>query len=186
MADAARHLFTACGFQNTRMAQISAAAGIKVGQIYRDFDSKEAIVAEIVAADIAEFLNEETLERAIESRDPVALRHWITNFICDSDPDEGRLLAQIIVEATRNERISSLFQQGDLRISACLRRAVAAIAPHAPAKACDDFVQMIMVLLLGLPQRHLAVPNTDLAAVSASLSALIDRELDRLTQLSAA
>ncbi|WP_293976905.1 TetR/AcrR family transcriptional regulator [Sphingomonas sp.] len=103
MADAARHLFTACGFQNTRMAQISAAAGIKVGQIYRDFDSKEAIVAEIVAADIAEFLNEETLERAIESRDPVALRHWITNFICDSDPDEGRLLAQIIVEATRNE-----------------------------------------------------------------------------------
>ena len=54
--DVARTLFTEQGFHRTGVAQIAAASGIKVGQIYRDFADKEAIVAAIVESDLAAFL----------------------------------------------------------------------------------------------------------------------------------
>ena len=44
---AARTAFKANGFHATGIAQIAHASGVAVGQIYRDFANKEAIVAEI-------------------------------------------------------------------------------------------------------------------------------------------
>ncbi|MDO6416448.1 TetR/AcrR family transcriptional regulator [Sphingomonas sp. BIUV-7] len=175
-------LFAAQGFQNTRMAQISDAARIKVGQIYRDFDGKEAIVADIVRADLMEFLDEPALDEAIASRDPAAVRHWLGDFIRrDCDPAQGRLLSQILVESARNARIACLLQRADERISANLARAIAAIAP---ARSCETararLVDVIMVLIVGLPQRQLAAPGIDVTATAASFSALVEREIDRL------
>jgi AcrR family transcriptional regulator len=185
IADAARLLFAERGFQNTRIIQISATAGIKVGQIYRDFDSKEAIVAEIVRGDLAQFLDESGLEHAIASGDPAAVRLWISDFIQqDKEPCKGRLLAQIIVEASRNERIAELFQGADRHIKSCLERALDAIAPGAARQAAGlALAEMIMVLLVGLPQRQIAIPQTDMKAVAIDISQLVERELDRLLEL---
>lgn len=178
VADAARTLFAAQGFQNTRMTEISEAAGVKVGQIYRDFDGKEAIVADIVREDLAEFLDEEALGEAVRSSDSQPARQWLANFIKrDCDPAQERLLAQIVVEAARNQRIADLFQCGDDHIRACLMRALAAAVPNASEEARRRLMEIIMVLLLGLPQRRIAAPHTDLGAVAASIGALIEREL---------
>ncbi|WP_443018235.1 helix-turn-helix domain-containing protein [Sphingobium sp. TKS] len=40
-----RDLFVKRGFHQTGMAQIASSSGIAVGQIYRDFANKEAIIA---------------------------------------------------------------------------------------------------------------------------------------------
>src|SRR3546814_1017361 len=63
-----RDLFVKRGFHQTGMAQIASSSGIAVGQIYRDFANKEAIIAAICEADLAEWLEEETLETAVAVR----------------------------------------------------------------------------------------------------------------------
>lgn len=188
VADAARALFAAQGFQNTRMAQVSDAAGIKVGQIYRDFDGKEAIVADIVRSDLSDFLDEAALDAAIEGGDPAATRRWIGDFIRrDCDPADRCLFSQIIVEASRNERIAELMRAADRRIGATVARALAAIAP-GPARAEDRsrLTDIVMVLLVGLPQRRLVSPESNVTAVAESFAALVERELDRLLATAAA
>jgi AcrR family transcriptional regulator len=51
---AARDAFRAHGFHAASMAVVAAGARISVGQIYRYFDNKEAIVAAIVGENIEE------------------------------------------------------------------------------------------------------------------------------------
>jgi AcrR family transcriptional regulator len=182
IADTARLLFADRGFQNTRIIQISTAAGIKIGQIYRDFDSKEAIFAEIVRNDLARYLDESGLEQAIAGGDPLAVRRWIADFIQhDSEPSKGRLLAQIMVEAGRNECIAALFQRAWKHIRSCLDHALAALAPGPARQAARGrLAEIILVMLMGLPQRRIAVPDTDLKALAASISQVVERELDWL------
>jgi AcrR family transcriptional regulator len=182
IAETARLLFADRGFQNTRITQISTAAGIKVGQIYRDFDSKEAIFAEIIRNDLARYLDESSLNEAVSSGDPLPVRRWLADFIQhDSDPCKGRLLAQIMVEAGRNECVAALFYGAGERIRASVEQALAAIAPGASRQpARTRLAEIIMVLLIGLPQRRMAVPDTDMKVVASEISDLVTRELDRL------
>lgn len=181
VADAARLLFAEQGFQNTRMEQISAAAGVKVGQIYRDFDGKEAIIADIVRADLARLLDEATLDRAVTDRNTCAVRTWIADFLQQEDEaTKGRLVAQIIVEATRNHKIATLFEHADRWIRDCVGRALAVVAPAAGEPARTRLVEIIMVLIMGLSQRRVAAPDGDQASLASCVSALVERELDVL------
>src|SRR3954469_2822283 len=52
--DAACDCVRQAGFHGASMAEIAQAAGLSVGQIYRYFENKEAIIAAIVARDMAE------------------------------------------------------------------------------------------------------------------------------------
>lgn len=188
ISEAARQLFTHLGFQNTRMVQISEEAGIKVGQIYRDFDGKEAIVAEIVRCDLDQFLDEGALDCAIGRGDLDAVRQWITDFVQhDMAPNKGQLLAQIVIEATRNPEIAALFQHTDKRIRCCLERALAAVAPgESRAPARSRLVETVMIALMGMPFRLIAVPNVDIEAAAAEISQLVLREVDRLLTIAPA
>src|ERR1700751_4700643 len=51
--DAACECVRKAGFHGASMAEIAQAAGLSVGQIYRYFENKEAIIAAIVAQDLA-------------------------------------------------------------------------------------------------------------------------------------
>ena len=164
------------------MEQISAAAGIKIGQIYRDFDSKEAIVADIVRGDLEQFLDEIALRKAIVAGDSAAVRQWIAEFLNhEGGTTKARLLAQIVFEAARNDRIAALFQHADRHVRNCLEQAIAVIAPgegRRPARL--QLVEVILLLLIGMPQRLLAAPDTDMVALAAGIQALVERELDAL------
>ncbi|WP_253717383.1 TetR/AcrR family transcriptional regulator [Sphingomonas sp. AP4-R1] len=164
------------------MMQISEEAGIKVGQIYRDFECKEAIVAEIVRCDLDHFLDESDLDCAIVRGDTAAVRQWVSDFVQhDRAPAKGQLLAQIVIEATRNAEIAELFQHTDKRIRCCLERALAHLAPGDTRSAARSrLVETIMVALMGLPFRHIAAPNVDIEAAAAEISRLVLREVDGL------
>ncbi|WP_164518929.1 TetR/AcrR family transcriptional regulator [Sphingomonas sp. ABOLG] len=86
MIQAAREAFAATGFHGTGMAQIAQTSGIAVGQIYRDFANKEAIVAEIVARDLEDFLSERGLCAAGATGDPAVVRAWIGQFVACENP----------------------------------------------------------------------------------------------------
>src|SRR3546814_14599432 len=73
-----RDLFVKRGFHQTGMAQIASSSGIAVGQIYRDFANKEAIIAAICEADLAAWLVDETMETAVAVGDREGILPWTT------------------------------------------------------------------------------------------------------------
>jgi AcrR family transcriptional regulator len=179
----ARALFAAHGFHATGMAQIAAASGIKVGQIYRDFDSKEQIVGAIVEADLAAFLDEAGLRRAVDAHDLAAVRRWIGEFVCgDTDEESRRLMPEICAEAARNDKVAAIMQGVNARVVADLVTALTAFAPQPDKAARVEVVaELILTLAIGLTSQRGTNTLRAPELLCARIEALIDAELTALS-----
>lgn len=178
----ARKLFAEHGFHGTGMAQLAAESGIKVGQIYRDFDDKEAIVAEIVESDLAAFLHETALQSAIEQGDRPAIRGWIRSFVrCEANRDSRSLVPEILAETARNARIAAISHTINRRVKCALLSAIHALAP-APEQAGDRalLADLILTLGTGLMHRRIADPDFQEDAIFERLLRIVDGALDAL------
>ncbi len=96
------------------MAEIAKAAGLSVGQIYRYFENKEAIIAAIVAQDLAE-MREKFAE--MESR-PGNLVDALSEHLpeaVDKCFDLGRaaLTLEVLAEASRNPKVAAILRAAD-------------------------------------------------------------------------
>lgn len=180
LLDTARDLFVENGFHRTGMAQIATASGIKVGQIYRDFASKEEIIAAICEADVTDWLREDLLSAAVAANDLVAVRQWIDRFGAPSDsPGDGSMLAEIVAEAWRNERIAELNRSIDERVRGSLDSALAALAPapeRAPGRAL--LVEAILAMGFGMEMRRIIRPELDVAGLGRIINTMISRYID--------
>ena len=70
LVQAAREVFEESGFNDTRVADITARAGTSYGSFYTYFDSKEAIFRDVMAEVTGQMFHASRLENATE--DPVA------------------------------------------------------------------------------------------------------------------
>lgn len=181
LIDVARKLFTENGFHATGVAQIATASGIRVGQIYRDFASKEDIVAAITAEDVAAFLDEEGLDAALAARDSAAIREWIDRFVCfDKPEDKCRLASEIAAEAARNDRIAAIQHEVDAKLKAMLVSAFEALMPGVDCgDRCAATAALVLALAKGLMYRRLVDPAGE-AALMRRVNVVIDRELAEL------
>jgi AcrR family transcriptional regulator len=112
--DAACDCVRQAGFHGASMAEIAKAAGLSVGQIYRYFENKEAIIAAIVAQDLAE-MREKFAE--MESR-PGNLVDAISEHLpeaVDKCFDLGRaaLTLEVLAEASRNPKVAAILRAAD-------------------------------------------------------------------------
>ena len=112
--DAACDCVRQAGFHGASMAEIAKAAGLSVGQIYRYFENKEAIIAAIVAQDLAE-MREKFAE--MESR-PGNLVDALSEHLpeaVDKCFDLGRasLTLEVLAEASRNPKVAAILQAAD-------------------------------------------------------------------------
>lgn len=182
LVEVARKLFADHGFHGTGVAQLAAVSGIKVGQIYRDFTDKEAIVAAIVESDLATFLHEADLNAAIEARNAPAIREWIHMFArCEGASRSRALMPEIIAEASRNARIASVAHAITHRVKTALRTAICALAPHPHQQdARDNLADLILTIGAGLMHRRIAEPDFDEDAARIRLLRLVDRSIDEL------
>lgn len=178
----ARTLFAEHGFHGTGVAQIAAVSGIKVGQIYRDFADKEAIVAAIVEGDLATFLHEAEIEQAVESGDIAAIRHWLQMFLqCGRDLESRQLMAEIIAEAARNDRIKTIAHDVNRRVKQALLRSLTGLAPRPEqAESRAELAEMIMTIGAGIMHRRIADPDFDDATAYRRLTTLVERWVDQL------
>lgn len=177
---AARTLFADHGFHNTGIAQIARHSGVLVGQIYRDFASKEEIVAEIVERDLDLFLADGELCAAIEAQDAAAVRGWIRHFVEGNSVADHRLVAEIIAESVRNDRIGAIFRGLQDRLSSRIHGALEMLAPEpAKQRARTVLAEVILTISAGLFHRRLGQPDLDPTLIRA-LAATLDRELDAL------
>lgn len=178
----ARTLFTEHGFHATGVAQIAAVSGIRVGQIYRDFSGKEEIIAALVEADLADFLDEEGLAAALARGEPAAIRAWIDRLVRVDEPiEECRLMAEIVAEAGRNPRIAEVHHAIDARVRASLAAALAALVPGEDRTGQRArLTDLVMVFGTGLMNRRIADPALDLRGLVEHVDRLIDREIAAL------
>src|SRR3546814_4297907 len=91
------------------MAQIASASGIAIGQNYRDFANKEAIIAAICEADLGGWLEEEKLEAAVAAGDRDAILGWIEKIATDTPTREDRrLMCELLAAVGRNPIIAEI------------------------------------------------------------------------------
>lgn len=175
-------LFSEHGFHGVGMAQLAAASGIKVGQIYRDFASKEDIIAAITEEGCAEFLDTERLERAVQHDDVAGVRDWVMHFIDVDQPiDDYRLMPEIMAESARNERIAAVMRSLHHRVRDTLVSALCSLAPGAHRTAeCEAVADVIMTLGMGLNHRRIADPDRDLRPLAEHIRRIVGREIDAL------
>ena len=132
--EAAQCCFRQEGFHGASMSRIAAAAGMSVGQIYRYFDGKEAIIAEFVARDLeASVLGltalpacpdgqfETMLEVARERASAEAMALWL----------------EVLAEAARNPRVAVMVHDADAQLRARMAEVLAQPpgGPLDPAEA---------------------------------------------------
>lgn len=177
---AATALFAQKGFHAATTAQIEAASGVRVAQIYRDFESKEDLVAAVVRSVVDHCLDDTVLTAAIETGDHAALRAWIRRAAAVDDAEGGPLMSEIFAEAARNEAVRRLARQMTDLVRSQLRRAVAALAPAASAARQAQFVDLAGTLAIGVMTRRGYAPSDEIATIKARLCDVIDAEMDRL------
>jgi AcrR family transcriptional regulator len=181
--ETADRLFTERGFHGTGMAQIAAESGVKIGQIYRDFASKEDIVAALAEQNVSSWLEEDVLSAAVTAGDLHAIRSWIRRFEGQDDKvDECRLMTEIVAEAGRNARIAAIHRRIDDRVRESLSLALHALLPDGvDDEEIDLLIEFILAAGIGVISRRVLRPDTPAIALGNLVSKMVDRHLALLS-----
>ena len=163
---AARACVVRHGFHAASMGQIAAEAQMSVGQIYRYFPSKEAIVHAIVERIVAH-----RLEWMINRQERVDFAAVFANrtVIHKSDDEQSDriLLLEITAEATRNAAVAEIVREADRRIHT---QAVALVRTDYPELSEEEAiarVEFIAVLSEGTAFRRVTQQRADPALLEA-------------------
>lgn len=100
--DAATDLFAARGVTSTSIDEIAVAAGIAKGSIYYNFDSKAALVEQVMARNST--LLAEALARATQGRSGVALRDEVVRVLLKLVQENSSATRVMVTELFRTER----------------------------------------------------------------------------------
>lgn len=183
VVDVARRLFSAHGFHGTGIARIATDSGVAVAQIYRDFHSKEDIVASIVAQDCNLMLEREALSAALAAGDAQAIRGWIARVFDPAvrgEKDENIFL-EIIAESSRNPRMAAIFRATHDQVRETLCTALAVFAPSTEmTERRTILAETILTLAFGLQHRPLIDNDRINERLIASFKRLIRDEIATL------
>jgi AcrR family transcriptional regulator len=147
------------GFHRTSMSQISAAAGMSSGHIYHYFDSKEGIIAGIVAREYNELgqlideIKDATKESDVISAIVDQAAKSTSRYI---DHSHASLAMEILAESARNPEVASLVQQSDEEVFQSFHNLLGGGTPEVKSRC-----EILAALLEGLSIRALRNPNLE-------------------------
>ena len=175
IVDAASACARRSGFHGASMAEIAQTAGLSVGQIYRYFENKEAIIAAIVAQDLAE-MRDKFAE--MESQ-PMGLLDAIGDHLpegVDKCMDTGRaaLALEVVAEAARNPKVASIVRAADEQERAFARKMMERY--RKPDWSEAEFrarCEVVGLLFDGLLVRGVSHPDLDRAALTDVLRSTV-------------
>ena len=178
--DAASACVRKAGFHGASMAEIAEAADLSVGQIYRYFENKEAIIAAIVDQDLAEM--REKFAEIEASGEPAALA-MMTRCAEAIDqhyePDRAALALEVLAEAARNPRVAAIVREADaaerLLGQRLLRSAGLSGLSERELAARGEVLSM---LFEGMSSRSVNNPDGDRAAICVVLKAALRQLTD--------
>lgn len=182
-----RGVFAAKGFDGASMQDLGRAAGMSVGNFYRYFPSKNAIIEALIERDIA--LIEQTFAAIMESQDPRAdLMRTITVRIEHARcADDGMLWAEIEAIATRRPEIAEMVSRMEIAITHYLRQVFAVIS-GLPQEEIDrrfaahaaTIVLLVKGSAIGVCGARPAVGSVPKADLDALVMRLVERILDEV------
>lgn len=163
------------GFHGASMADIAKAAGLSVGQIYRYFENKEAIIAAIVAQDLAEMRDKfdemesqpGSLSDAIVDLTPEAIAKCF-------DPRRAALALEVVAEAARNPKVAAIVRAADVQERELARAMME--RDRKPEWTEAEFqarCEVVGMLFDGLLMRGVNHPDLDREALAAVLNSTV-------------
>ena len=171
------------GFDGASMQDLARAAGMSVGNFYRYFPSKDAIVAQLIALDMAEI--EAEFARVLSSPSPMAtLRTLIAHRITDSAAAHNNpLWAEVAAAALRKPEIAACTCAMEDTVSGYLTAVFAAETglPHSEARH-RFAAEAAYVILLIRSSAMIAPKNTETAGhLNTLILRTINQVLDDIT-----
>lgn len=176
--DAAADCARRSGFHGASMAEIAHTAGLSVGQIYRYFANKEAIVAAIVERDLAEIRDKfaEFDASGASGADMVETVIASCSEAVERNYDLGRagLMLEVMAEAARNPKVAAAVQAADTAERALGRRLLdAAAPPDRPEAETVARGEVLSMLFDGMAMRAVNNPGADHAEIARVLGAVM-------------
>lgn len=146
---AARRCFRQYGFHAASMAHLASEAQLSVGQIYRYFSNKDAIIEEMIARIIDRRIDE-MIGTSSSSHLPrlLAWRQVLNE-------DDEALMLEVAAEATRNPRVALMMQAADARIFYQACENVKNEYPGFSDEEIHSRVEILAVLVEGTAFRRL-------------------------------
>jgi AcrR family transcriptional regulator len=172
---AARECVVRRGFHAASMAEIATTARMSVGQIYRYFANKEAVVHAIVEGIVANRLQMlgETAGHPDEVRKIV---DTLTGRVPDELGDDDILMLEVTAEATRSPAVAGMVRRADERLRSMALAAFERGHPKLSANAVAARIEILAVLFEGTLFRRMTVRNSQ----SSSLRDLYREIIGRL------
>lgn len=162
-----RQAFADKGFDGASMQDLARTAGMSVGNFYRYFPSKAAIVEAMVHHDMAEI--ERDFAAILSSDDPLAgLRQKLTERLGDDCGGDGRLWAEITAASHRKPEIARISQAMEEVVAGRLLTVFARLTGLS-AEACyqrfGTHARFIIFLVKASVTRNASAPEPDLQAM---------------------
>lgn len=181
-----RQAFAEKGFDGASMQDLARAAGMSVGNFYRYFPSKAAIVQAMCGYDLTE-IQGEFAEIQTSDRPMLSLRERILNHFSEESLKDGQLWAEITAAAIRKPEIGQAARQMEETIVSLLTTifAQATRRPLEEARVryegqCQMLVMLVKAMAIRTAQCGPASP-----ALAAEVVAVIDRLLAQISNVTA-
>lgn len=155
---AARRCFRASGFHAASMSQIASEARLSVGQIYRYFSNKDAIIEEMQGKTLVEGM-------------PQALA-WRQTL----NEDDDALMLEMSAEATRNPLVANMLIEAEARMFANACAHLKKQFPHLSDEHIRCCVEITAVMIEGTIYRRLTplkVPSEQLEPIYQNILNMI-------------
>ncbi|WP_457105142.1 TetR/AcrR family transcriptional regulator [Methylobacterium sp. P5_C11] len=174
--DAAETCFARNGFHRTTMQDLAREAAMSPGNVYRYFDSKEALVLGLVERE-RERGSHLVAEMEGNGDRRGALLSIIARYFVSITREAAILRVEIWSESTRNPAIAAMTERTESETRAWFVETLSALAT---APDCDPEALYVLLapLMRGIVVGRAALPGFDVTAAVAQLHALLDAGLD--------
>lgn len=177
-----RQAFADKGFDGASMQDLARAAGMSVGNFYRYFPSKAAIVEAMVGFDLTEI--ERDFGEILGSADPMAaLRAKLIQRMTKDCDGDSQLWAEITAASMRKPEICAVSQQMEATVVAHLATIFARVTGRSHAEAAKRYAGPCRLLVMLV--KAMAMETGKAGIPAPELTDEVVRIIDRtLTEIS--
>jgi len=181
-----RQAFAEKGFDGASMQDLARAAGMSVGNFYRYFPSKAAIVEAMVGYDLAEI--ERDFAEILNSDDPMqGLRAKILQRMTEDCEGDSQLWAEITAASMRKPEICAVSQAMEATVVAHLATIFARVTGRSHAEALARYAGecRLLVMLVKAMATEMGKTDTPAPELIEQVVRIIDRTLTEISNDSA-
>ena len=157
---AARHLFATQGFHQTPMSELAVAAGVSVGQIYRLFTGKNAVIQAIVTDDTAAKMTElQAMNASVKSGEFSIEEGFVALAQRSLSKGDEALSFEIMAEAHRNADVADTIADLCRDFRRMIRELACVANPDLSDNDLEGAEELILAFMFGLGHRTLSRPQ---------------------------